>query len=628
MARTRKQRSVPSVTTPVLDPPDLDVQEIAPPFVSDIVSDEAVIVPVDQPKPVLETPVSPKPEGPTVETLLWLALLLVAALLRFGDLGRWPLGEPEARLALAAWQGSEGVAHLSRGLSPLLLGVNTILFWVLAESDAIARLFPALLGTLALGALWLWRPLLGRGGALGAALLMALSPAQLFFSRWAGPEALSICFALLFLAGVARFGRWRSLNDVWLAAISLALGLTSGPGFWTMLVAGALWLGWLRFQASRLPDDEAHPTWTTIQQIMADLKPLAPRLAGTTVAIFVLAATGFGSNPTGLGAAFELPALWLRNLFAAPAMLLPFTLVVLFYELPIVLLGITGAALWIDEEPNWTSFLLFWAATIAVPATLLNSGWAGGVALVALPLALLGGVALARLAQALLDEGQLDVEGASMGLAGVIGTFLWLNLLAYIHTAQVMHLWLAMASLLVLLTGLSVTWSMGGPRATIRTFGLFMAVLLLLTSFRTAWALSFDHASDPREPLAAALAPADPDVRNIPAFLTELSVDRLGQRNMLPVALQRSLGAVPHWYLRHFPKLTLVEGTSPDLPIVAVLGVTQPAPGEKAIGQRYALRPTWTWPNLVGQALVRWVVTRDIRDGLDTEDAILYVTVP
>lgn len=579
---------------------------------------------VDEPK----RPALPAPQGPTVEILLWFALLLVAALLRFGDLGRWPLSADEARLALAAWQGSEGLPHVSRGLSPLLLGVNSLLFWVFEENDLVARLLPALMGTLTLAALWLWRPLLGRGAALGAALLIALSPTLLLFSRHATPEALSGALSLFLLAGLMRFAWWRRPSDAWLIAVSLALGLTSGPGFWALLAAGALWLPWMAFRARRNPDSQAQADWQTVRAAADELRPMLPRLIGGGLIIFLLAATGFGANPAGLGATFDLPVQWLQNLFTAPPMLLPFTLIVLFYELPIIILGITGAALWIDREPGWVGFLLFWTALTIVPLTLFNSGWAGGVALVALPMALLGGIALHRIERALLTEGRMGTEGAYLGMAFVIGAFLWFNLMQYIYNAKDLHLWLALMSGALMLAGLSLPWVTNGRGAALRSLGLVAALLLITISFRTAWALSFEHATDPREPLAAALTPSDPDIRNLPEYITGVSVARFNERNLLPVAVQRSLGPVPQWYLRRFPNLRIVEGSSPELPIAAILSSDQPTPNEKAIGQRYALRPTWAMPTLRSQALVRWLITRQSRDGLGTQDAILYITVP
>lgn len=591
-------------------------------------------------------PVAPATSGPSVEAALWLLLGVVAAVLRLGDLGRWPLGEFEARLALIAAGpavGGEALANLDRGLSPLLLNATTLLFNLFSETDGLARAVSALAGIATVLSLWLLRPLIGRGVALGAALLIVLSPAMLFFGRQAQPEALSALFSLLLVAGVARFARSRQLRDAWLATIAMALGLATGPGFWSVLVAGVIFVGWLWYRAGRRETEtrgqgamETSGQAATLSlslppppfSLLSDLRPLVGRLVLGGLVLFVAAATALGTNPAGLGVAFDLPAQWLGAVFGrGPAMVLPFMLVLLLYELPIIILGITGAVLWVDREPGWVTFLLIWTAVTVVPATLFNSGWAGGVAMATLPLALLGGVALARIAEAIREFGRWEVEGVYLLLVAVIGGFFWLNIIAYLQTTQSLHLGLALAAVLVLVSGLSIIWSMGSGSGVLRALGLTAVLLLPVVSFRTAWMLAFMHGNDPREPLAAAQVPSDPDLRTLPSFLAGLSNERLRERYSLPVALQRSLGVAPHWYLRDFRELTLVEGSSAALPTAAVLSPDQPAP-PGTIGSRYTLRSTWQWPNLAGQPLLRWIVVREVRAGLGVEDAILYVQVP
>lgn len=574
------------------------------------------------------------PAGPSVESVLWLLLGLASAVLRLGDLGRWPLGEAEARLALAAARGT-GLEDLSAQLSPLLLNTTSLLFRLFAETDGWVRAVPALAGVATVLGFWLLRPVVGRGVALGAALLVALSPAFVFFSRQAQPEALSALFNLLLVAGVARFARTHHPREAWLATIALALGLSSGPGFWSLLAAGALFLGWLWWRRQRDKAEEGQgevaassPDSRHSGSLWAELRPLAGRLVLGGLALFVVAATALGTNPAGLGSAFHLPAQWLAAIFGrGPAMTLPFMLTLLLYELPIVVLSIAGGALWIERRPGWVTFLLLWTAVTVVPAALFNSGWAGGVAVAVLPLALLGGAALARIAGAVQQHARWEVEGAYLGLVAVIGGFLWLNVIAYLQTARSLHLWLVLAALLVLVSGLSMVWSVGGRSGVLRALGLTAALLLPVVAFRTTWMLAFMHGNDPREPLVAAQAPTDPDLRTLADFLAELSNERLRERAALPVALQRSLGAAPRWYLRDFNRLTLVAGSTPTLPTAALLSPDQPAP-PGTIGSRYALRPRWEWPNLSGQPLLRWIILREVRVGLGAEDAILYIKVP
>ncbi|HBY99522.1 MAG: glycosyltransferase family 39 protein [Ardenticatenaceae bacterium] len=621
MAKKQQQPSPPRVTGPLVVAP-VNGEEHEP---------------LTSPTP----PVTTAAAGPSLESTLWLLLGLMATVVRVGDLARWPLAELEARLALVAGgtPGSgEGVGYLSRGLSPLLLNATALLFRLFGETDGWARAISALAGIATVVSFWLLRPIVGRGTALGAALLVLFSPALLFFSRQAQPEALSVFFSLLLVAGVARFVRSRQRGDAWLMTIALALGLTSGPGFWSVLVAGTLFVGWLRYSGRRgdkeSRNEEAREELSVsgrdgdVRSIWSDLRPLAGRLTFEGLALFVLVATAGGTNPAGLGAAFDLPAQWLGAIFGrGPALPVPFMLAVLLYELPIVILGIAGAAVWVERQPGWVIFLLIWTAVTMVPATLFNSGWAGGVAVVALPLALLGGAGLARIAGAVQREGRWEAEGAYLALVAIIGGFLWLNIIAYLQTAQSLHLWLAFAALLVLVSGLSMIWSLSGGGGVLRALGLTAALLLPVVSLRTAWMLSFMYGNDPREPLVAAGTPSDPDLRTLAHFLAETSNERLHERNSLPVALQRSLGAAPYWYLRDFRHLTLVEGGSADVPTAALLSPDQPAP-PGMIGSRYTVRPSWQWPGLTGQPLLRWLVMRDVQSGLGAQEAILYVQVP
>lgn len=580
----------------------------------------------------------------SVETILWLALSLAAAGLRLMDLGRWPLSEAEAGLALAAsFQGAGQESPLT-GLSPLLLHATSLLLWLFMPTDGWVRAIPALAGIGTILGFLLLRPVLGRGVALGAALMATLSPALLFFSRQAQPEALTLFFSVLLLAGVGRFVLTRRAREAWLATVALAFGLASGPGFWSLLLAGALVLAWRGYKESRTEEErqavpvaegldslgEENQTIAGLRGFWDDLRPLAPRLVIGGLVLFAAATTALGTRPTGLALAFDLPAQWIGALAGRGTMMnFPLMLALVLYELPIVILGIAGAAIWIDRQPGWVGFLLLWIAVNLVPATLLNSDWAGGVALVALPLTILSGAALARIGSAIQREAHWEIEGAYAALTAVLGGFAWLNILAYLQTAESLHLVLAVVALLILGAGLFMVWSLGENRSIWRALGLVAALLLPLIAFRTSWMLSYMHGNDPREPLVAAQVPSDPDLRTLASFLTNLSNERLRQRDTLPIALQRSLGAAPQWYLRNFTQLRLIEGSAAvlDETTAAILSPDQPAP-PGTIGSRYVIRPTWQWPNLSGQPLMRWIVLREVNAGLGAQEAILYVRVP
>ena len=122
----------------------------------------------------------------TVEVALYILIGMIAAGLRFYALGAQPLRESEAAQALAAWRFSQGNFEGAAGYSPLLFLGNVFTFVLLGASEALARLVPALSGTLLAVLPYFLRRHLGRSGALVASILLALSPSTLFFSRHLG----------------------------------------------------------------------------------------------------------------------------------------------------------------------------------------------------------------------------------------------------------------------------------------------------------------------------------------------------------------------------------------------------------------------------------------------------------
>ena len=113
----------------------------------------------------------------TVERAAYAVIGLLAAAVRLWQLGLRPLAETEAAQALAAFRFTQGMGQaVPAGTVPALFTGNAVAFTLFGSSDGLARWLPALAG-LALVLLPYWlRHRLGRGGALAASLLLALSP--------------------------------------------------------------------------------------------------------------------------------------------------------------------------------------------------------------------------------------------------------------------------------------------------------------------------------------------------------------------------------------------------------------------------------------------------------------------
>ena len=249
----------------------------------------------------------------TIERMAYIAIGILALVLRLVGLGQQPMAPGEAAQAMAALDliGHTG-ALPAGGTSPLLLSLHALTFLVTHASEAAARVWPALAGTLLVLLAYGLREELGRLGALFAALLLAVSSSLVFWSRSATGESFTLLAAMALIVGLAgwrrdpaAFARWA----IWLA-VALALLLLSAPAAYAVLVLIAP-LAVLALWPSLAPGETAH---ATAQSLKAALIAF--------VALLLLGATAMFFNPSGLAALADLPATWLGQ-FAAQRRLQP-----------------------------------------------------------------------------------------------------------------------------------------------------------------------------------------------------------------------------------------------------------------------------------------------------------------
>lgn len=162
-----------------------------------------------------------------------LALVLIAALvLRVHDLAARPMHADEANQAVKLGEMLAGghyrfdpsdhhgpTLYYFGLLSVTLRGESTLA----ALTETSVRLVPALAGVAAVGLLWLLLRPLGRAPALIAALLLAVSPAAVYYSRYFIQETLLGTFTL----GAFLCGRnwWLKGGWAWAAGLGVCFGL-------------------------------------------------------------------------------------------------------------------------------------------------------------------------------------------------------------------------------------------------------------------------------------------------------------------------------------------------------------------------------------------------------------------
>lgn len=183
------------------------------------------------------------------EVAAYLAILFVALTLRLWDLGARAIHHDESLHAYFSWQVYNGNGYLHNPLTHGMFIFHSTAgaFFLFGDSDFTARLPEALLGSVLVLIPWLMRPRLGTVGALAASLMLAFSPALLFFSRFAREDILVAPFLLGVVAMVWRYldeGRHRYLYG---AAACLALAFTTKETtfIFVAIMSGALLaFGW------------------------------------------------------------------------------------------------------------------------------------------------------------------------------------------------------------------------------------------------------------------------------------------------------------------------------------------------------------------------------------------------
>ena len=215
----------------------------------------------------------------TNEHLLYLIVFLCALGIRLINLGNNPLSEFEASWALQAHSISQGDAVAITG-QPAYVILTGFFFTIFTSSNTLARLLPALMGSMVIWLPFVLRSKIGKVSALILAFGLAFDPGLIAGSRVAGGPMLAIGFGVLMAAA------WL-LNAYPAAGVLGGLFLMSG----TSMAAGLVGLA------------AALIIWslTSAKKIEIPAKPLRQALFTGGITVVVIG-TLFMRYPQGLSA--------------------------------------------------------------------------------------------------------------------------------------------------------------------------------------------------------------------------------------------------------------------------------------------------------------------------------------
>lgn len=498
----------------------------------------------------------------SIDALAWAALLVIAFLVRIVELTKWPLSAGEARIASDALALLQGDAFSSDpSTHPLPVALVALGIFLFGATDAIVRLIPAGLGIGTILLLIPARAWLGRSPALGAAFMMALSPTMVFASRTAGAGSLMVAGILLLLVVLVRSAARPGYGSAVVVGAAGAFLPLSGP------------LGWVALPLALVTVPAVTGRW------LPHPGAIPAVLLGFLTTIIVVSTSLF-TRPAGFTGFVNasLSELWSNHLSSVGAgwFLIPIELVT--YELLPLVFGIYTVCLIVSNSGRLTSSperlaraVVAWMVLAGIATMLLAGKSPDLYCLIVLPLALLAGIGLGLVADAVKWR-ILHRRGAwflvalllTVAAAGVFGLLLGNT----DFDALRLGITLVAIALLILVSLILFAWStsrgvnrLAGPLAV-----LVLVVLLGAVELRTSLLLASTDLDRPGELLLAGSTAAD--VAFVVERLHRLSLDLTATNadvrdptggHGLTIAIERTIAQPFIWYLRGFPNVTVVE---------------------------------------------------------------------
>lgn len=530
------------------------------------------------------------------EPLLYGLVLLLALLVRIANLGAIPLSDYEAGWALQSLDSLHSQQVLV-GPQPAYVQITTLLFFVFGQGNLIARLFPALLGSLVVIVPLFFRNRLGQIPALILALALAIDPGLVGLSRQIGTPVVALA------AGVLAWGLWRWSKPE-LAGITLGLALMGGESFWLGLAGWGVAMllarrgGWFRQEDS----DETLPSVSRDRYLRLGI------YAGGTLLVvgglFFLRLRGLNGIVAGFSAFLQgwiKPAdVSLFNLLAA----LP------VYQPGAVVFGLIGAVRGWQTRSGIDRFLSVWALAAFILAVIYPAHQVGDLLWVVLPLWALAVREITRYLPGS-EIPMLPAIGQAV-LTVVILLFSSLQLAALtnnstpVETQQIHALSIAGALVFLALTTFLIIWGWSSSIAVRGlVWGLSCFLLLYTITMMTG---------------AAALRPEptaelwDRDARVTQGTLLINSLNDLSQwhtgfTDTLDVVVSGIKSPGLRWALRYYPKTQFVDRLAVGLnPSVVITAQDQPDLAAAYRGQNLVWSQVPEWSLMLPAEYLPWLV--------------------
>lgn len=357
---------------------------------------------------VVRATAPPQPLGWAIsfEWVAYLALILIAVLLRVAALDAATLTVRESPDALAAWRSvtpagepfaSEAVSH-----SPVVFQAQRLSFALLGSTEVAARLLTALVGIAAAFLPMLLRDALGRSRALILCALLALSPVSIIAARTSAGMIWALAFAWIALWAWTRFARTHTLRFgvIALAATGFLLFTTSPGGVLLALILGlSALIAWVLTALDTVDETVSFDPGAQLRGFFGQI----PWLTGLLITALLIVAftTSFLIYPAGLSTVGELLSGFLNGFSQrAPDTVGAMPLVTALYYEPLLwvfaLIGVTVLL----RQRTFTfmdRFFAIWVVFGLLAAVVYQGGEPADALWLTVPLAGLASVTITRL---------------------------------------------------------------------------------------------------------------------------------------------------------------------------------------------------------------------------------------
>lgn len=547
------------------------------------------------------------------EGWLYTLAFLVALGVRLIGLGALPLTDAEAAPALQALRLSQS-ASPALDPHPLYILFTSVLFLLYGGgTNFLARLIPALIGSLFVLAPLLFDDRIKPRPSLILAFFLALDPGLVAISR----QAASPILAITFLAFTAGFINKNKLN---LAIITAALVLLSGPSIWLGLLGIGITFGISKLLARRPEQKEEEVATEDAAPKPQPAEPFQfPKIQTshllTFLIAFILAGTLFFTAPGGIGAAFSsIPGFfgkWVSSSDTSQVMLLISLLV--YQPFAILLTVIALLRGWLGGLRRIV-YLSIWLLVALLLVIFLPGRQMADLAWVLIPLNALASLELARHFTIYSDE-RREVFGVVL-LTTFIWVFAWLGMAGINwfpldtpeYTLRAGMLFGSLALLIISLVLIAAGWSirvarLGGVWGMAIGLGL-LSIGGLFGSTGLRGLNSPEMWWQPQLPVQAEL------LRDTVSQVSELG---RGNDYVAPVAILGIQSPAIEWALRENPvqRVDALDVTSaPDFVITSY--EMNPELVSAYRGQDFIWRQTLLWSSADPGSWLRWVTLREM----------------